>query len=358
MSAKLNPLANPKGQKKLCEICQKPAHIQCTRCRVTFYCNTEHQQADWVSIHEKVCQLLILIRKPAPFHAVQADRDKQRNEIRRRQEELIEISQAAARRRLSEGSHQEALPAAQFSLRCAMDVYGSSAIRLVPSYLLMAEASMGLGKLVQAKEYLSLAEWTVVQTPNCSNNTLHQLHRNMGRLYAATGDLEEALWHLAEDVFYATEGFGLDSVVTCQGYFLMANVFLRQNKADIANSIYSEVARKWHIHLTRLLVQKHTQEHVQAEQLLDEGQRAEAEQTLRTLLEAQEQSSKPQLEQSAILAHCLAMLWYLSDCSEKALEFGRKAMELSQQVSELNLSDPIKALLERAEESLMVVKTN
>ena len=33
----LNPLANPKGIKLLCELCQKPAFIQCTKCRVTYY---------------------------------------------------------------------------------------------------------------------------------------------------------------------------------------------------------------------------------------------------------------------------------------------------------------------------------
>ena len=33
----LNPLANPKGVKKLCELCQKPAFLECLDCRVTYY---------------------------------------------------------------------------------------------------------------------------------------------------------------------------------------------------------------------------------------------------------------------------------------------------------------------------------
>jgi hypothetical protein len=33
----INPLANPKGVKLLCELCGKPAYIQCTSCRVTYY---------------------------------------------------------------------------------------------------------------------------------------------------------------------------------------------------------------------------------------------------------------------------------------------------------------------------------
>ena len=36
-----------------------------------------------------------------------------------------------------------------------MDVFGSGSIELVPAYLILAESSIGLGKLVQAEEYLS-----------------------------------------------------------------------------------------------------------------------------------------------------------------------------------------------------------
>ena len=33
----INPLANPKGIKLNCELCNKPAFIYCTKCRVTHY---------------------------------------------------------------------------------------------------------------------------------------------------------------------------------------------------------------------------------------------------------------------------------------------------------------------------------
>lgn len=42
-------------------------------------------------------------------------------------------------------------------------------------------------------------------------------------------------------VYYASEEFGLDSVVTAEGYYLMANVFVKQEKTDITLSLYSEV---------------------------------------------------------------------------------------------------------------------
>jgi len=33
----IDPLANAKGVVRVCELCQKPAYIQCSDCRVTFY---------------------------------------------------------------------------------------------------------------------------------------------------------------------------------------------------------------------------------------------------------------------------------------------------------------------------------
>lgn len=48
-----------------------------------------------------------------------------------------------AQNKLSEGKHQEALPAAQFCLRCSIEVHGVSTVQIVPAYLLLAEANMG-----------------------------------------------------------------------------------------------------------------------------------------------------------------------------------------------------------------------
>lgn len=42
---------------------------------VSLCSDVAHQQADWNSIHEKVCELLSSIRTPAPFSCFQADSD-------------------------------------------------------------------------------------------------------------------------------------------------------------------------------------------------------------------------------------------------------------------------------------------
>ena len=46
---------------------------------------------------------------------------------------------------------------------------------------------------LQAEEFLSLANWSVLKNPDCSNHLRSQLHRNFGKLYSAQGKLDEAL---------------------------------------------------------------------------------------------------------------------------------------------------------------------
>lgn len=58
----------------------------------------------------------------------------------------------------------------------------------------------GLGRIVQAEEYLSQAQWTVLKSAECCHATHSLLHRNLGLLYMAKENYEEARYHLANDV--------------------------------------------------------------------------------------------------------------------------------------------------------------
>ena len=39
---------------KLCMVCLRPSTYQCARCKCVFYCNKDHQKADWLN-HRKYC---------------------------------------------------------------------------------------------------------------------------------------------------------------------------------------------------------------------------------------------------------------------------------------------------------------
>ncbi|NWY50715.1 ZMY12 protein, partial [Chionis minor] len=201
----------------------------------------DHQKADWVSIHQRICQLLIPIRTSLPFLLSEKERKHGAEQLVKRQKYIIDLVHSAAREFILEGKHKEAIPAALHALRFGTEVYGSNSVQLLPAYLLLAEASTGVGHLPEASKYLSQAQWIALRTPECSAAVQCKLHRSLGLFWAAAGDFEQALYHLANDIYLASSAFGLKSLETSGGYFHMANVFFRQNKTDIANSLYAEV---------------------------------------------------------------------------------------------------------------------
>eukprot|EP00842_Homolaphlyctis_polyrhiza_P001117 jgi/Hompol1/2005/HPOL_005309-RA len=163
-SIHINPLANPKGVRLTCELCAKPAYIQCKDCRVTFYCDREHQTLDANGIHDKICQLLIPLRTPVAVLGSEEERAHREKQTRSRQLQLLQITKTEAHKLLFEGQ-ATALQALRFS----MDVSGPSSIDLVPSYLLLGEASIGLKQYKQAEDYLSLAKWAILKADHCEN---------------------------------------------------------------------------------------------------------------------------------------------------------------------------------------------
>ena len=56
---------------------------------------------------------------------------------------MIELCRTEGQKLLFEGKYDQAVPAALQSLKFAIEVYGLSSIELVPSYLILGEASIG-----------------------------------------------------------------------------------------------------------------------------------------------------------------------------------------------------------------------
>ncbi|XP_048580934.1 zinc finger MYND domain-containing protein 12 [Nematostella vectensis] len=334
----INPLANPKGVKLVCELCQKPAFVQCTDCRVTYYCGPEHQRADWLGIHEKICQLLMALRSPIPFLGSEDERQHRKQQQIIRQKQMIDLCRTEGQKLLFEGKYDRAVPAALQSLKFSIDIYGLSSIELVPSYLILGEASIGLGKLSQAEEYLAQAEWTALKTPGCDNAIKSRLYRNLGLLNAAKGNFSDALTLLADDIYHSSLQHGTDDIHTSGGYFHMANVFNRQNKLDVAFSLYNQVTDIWYEHLSKLVGQR-TQTPAKPSgigpafnsgiptgfDVLDEAQEAEAIQVIHAILELREQQSMQTPSVMCKIYFTVAMLQFVLGNMQKARDFGIKA---------------------------------
>merc|ERR1712153_254277 len=190
----------------------------CQFCRSTYYCSHDHRTLDWDGIHEKICGAISVIRGPAG-DKVGSDEERaaRENELHDFRMALIEAAKNEAMRYLARGDFELAIPGALQALRHSAQVFGQGRLELIPHYLLLAEANMGLDRHKQAEEYLSLANWAVVKTPDVGLDVRSQLHRNFGKLYASQGRHEEALQQLAHDVYYSLQqndaSFGFYSLV-------------------------------------------------------------------------------------------------------------------------------------------------
>ncbi|XP_025909403.1 zinc finger MYND domain-containing protein 12, partial [Nothoprocta perdicaria] len=274
-----------------------------------------------------------------------------------RQKYIIDVAQSTAQKFILEGEPGKAIPAGLQALRFSIRVYGACSVDVVPAYLLLAEACMDAGCLMQATTYLSQAQWLILKTPACSLAVQLKLHRDLGLLYAAKGDLEQSLYHLANDIYLASCAFGPDAVQAAEGYFHMAKIFLRQNKTDVANSLFAEVTAIWHAFLLKSV---QTQEQILktqaeaspfdedrdvSEEPLTEAQQTEAIQALNTILDFREKAPKQQPDGTAKVLHSLAMLYYLNGDLSKAREMGAKALDLMKQLPQQESLEAVDHLL-------------
>ncbi|XP_070116319.1 zinc finger MYND domain-containing protein 12 isoform X2 [Equus przewalskii] len=319
------PLAVPKGRRLCCEVCDAPAERVCTACTVTYYCGVVHQRADWGSIHEKICQLLIPLRTSMPFYNSEEERKHGLQQLQQRQH-LIEFCYTVAQKYLFEGKHEDAVPAALHSLRFRMNVHGLSSVELVPAYLLLAEASLGLGRIVQAEEYLCQAQWTVLKSTECSYATHSLLHRNLGLLYMAKENYEEARYHLANDIYFASCAFGTEDIRTSGGYFHLANIFYGLKKLDRADTLYTKVSEIWNKYLNnhyQVLSQARIQQidllgkRFETDTGLDEAQEAEAIRILTSIWNIRESTSDTAPQKTIFVLKTLVMLYHLMMNSSK-----------------------------------------
>uniref|UniRef100_A0A8B9FI43 Zinc finger MYND-type containing 12 n=1 Tax=Amazona collaria TaxID=241587 RepID=A0A8B9FI43_9PSIT len=317
----------------------------------------DHHKADWVSIHQQTCQLLIPTRTSLPCPTTERERKRGTEQLLRRQKYIIDAAFSTAQELVWAGKHEEARPAALHALRFSIEVYGSDSLQLLPAYLLLAEACAGAGHLPEASQYLSQAEWIILRTPDCSAAVQHKLHRSLGLFCAAKGDFEKALYHLANDVYLASSTFGLTSIEASGGYFHMADVFFRQNKVDIANSLYTEVTSAWHSFLLKSLQAQQqvpksrpetsvfTEDREVSEEPLTEAQQVEGIRVLNAILDIREQAPTQQPGETARVLHALAMLHYLLMDVPKARELGLKAFELLKQLPQQESPEPLGYLL-------------
>jgi tetratricopeptide (TPR) repeat protein len=340
MEISVNPLAVPKGKKVLCEICQQPAHLQCALCKVTCYCGQEHRDEDLVSIHEKICSILSQL-KSQDTHATSESERREKAEWRREQQrKIVDIALSEGYHMLHSQNYSRVIPAALQALHHSKELYGNSDIRIVPTYMVIARAAIGSGRLEEARQYLSQAQWVILSSPNPSPEHQSQLHRNLGLLALARGETSEARRHLAEDIYQSSVAFGPETVQTAGGYFHLATAFAREDKPDVVISLHNQVIKIWTLYLKELLTKKpDVQEDEDSllsprhrpveEPLLSPADKAEVVHMLTTICALREKHTKSLPPVMINIYQAMALLSLVLKDHGKARDYLRKAVDLA-----------------------------
>lgn len=243
----LNTLAFPKGKLPRCELTGLPAAVQCVTPHITlYYATKEHAEEAWHGIMHKIAPLLGPLRAPSVVVGSEEDRAKREYTMEMSKKALIDLCTQEASKFLVAGRYELALPGAIQALAFLKDIHGEGAVEMIAPYLQLAEANLGLGRFQQAEEFLSLANWSILKNPDCSNNLRSQLHRNFGKLYSAQGKLDRALVELSHDIYCSSLEAGPEHIDTSAGYYHTASVFYAQHRIENALAFYDKVVDIWY----------------------------------------------------------------------------------------------------------------
>jgi len=232
----------------------KPATVSLVTPLVTLnFSSKDAAMQAWDGILCKIAHVLGTLLAPQPLVGSEEERTKRFTAVQGTKLALIALCNEEAARHVVQGRFELAIPAAQYALRFGTSIFGEGKLQLVPSYLRLAEAYLGLLLYKQAEEFLTLANWALLKSGGASNALRSQLRRNFGKLYASQGRYEEALRQLADDVYYSSLMVGPEHIDTSGGYYQLGNVFYSMNKIESALAMYDKVVDIWYKCLAALM---------------------------------------------------------------------------------------------------------
>lgn len=246
----INPLSAPRGVRLVDELTGKPAALEINLGGVHFYYATKQSfYLDWEGV---LCALAPMYAELAASGGVvgtQSERAVQNARNLEIQNMMTVICDHAAQHHLVRKRFELAIPAGLRGLRLLISLHGDSSVKLIPTYLQLAEANLGLGRHIQADDFLSKCNWVVLRCPSTPNRLRGRLHRNYGRLFAFQGDSAAAVAAFAKDVFFTSLAVGPESVDVCAALFLMEQVFQAQGRLEAALAMADKVVDIYYKHL-------------------------------------------------------------------------------------------------------------
>ena len=249
----LNLLALPRNDSPRCELTGLAAQVQLVTPYCTlFYANEAVAEQSWYGIIQKIAHLLAPLLQPAPMIGTADERVKRAKNVKLSKHSLIEFCLAESSNHLSSQKFQLAVPAASQALKFSKELEGEMSILMVEPYLQLGQASLGLNRYSQTQEYLSLANWIVMNTEECSDLTRSRLYQLLGQLQLAQGLFDKAKVDFAQCIYFSSRFYGAEAIQTSSGYFRLGDCFLAQGNVESALALFDKVVDVWYKYLSNV----------------------------------------------------------------------------------------------------------
>ncbi|XP_023234048.1 zinc finger MYND domain-containing protein 12-like isoform X1 [Centruroides sculpturatus] len=228
-----------------CQVCRRlDSTLCCTECKTAFYCSSEHQQNDWVSLHKDICNKLLNLQMKASS-TVKGSRQI-RQEIEKLKKEIYVIATLKMEEYFMEGKYHLSLPALSQCLQWCPELFGDNSKEFIIPYSILAEICLDCKDLQQATHAISFAEWIDKKTKHKSDNKiLATLNRARGRLSLAENKLKNAIYFFSENIVYAVELLGMNHVGTACSYYYLGEALYRNGDKQGSFSALQKMATLW-----------------------------------------------------------------------------------------------------------------
>ncbi|CAK4651823.1 unnamed protein product [Aphanomyces euteiches] len=159
-------------------------------------------------------------------------------------------------------------------VRDAVELYGKSALAMVPYYLCMAEVGLELSHMNQVEEVLALSVWNLVRaSEEDAANEIHTLgHRARvckmyGRYHSECEHFDEAVKQAANGVYYSSLIHGPEHIETSTLYFTLGVIFQKMFRTEEALGMFDKVVEIWYKHLMSISNQASSDENVERDRV-------------------------------------------------------------------------------------------
>ncbi|XP_024519362.1 uncharacterized protein LOC112342176 [Selaginella moellendorffii] len=128
---------------------------------------------------------------------------------------------------IGELQYEEALPLAMDAVQIGQKLfYPRHTPQLVPLYLMVIQANLGLERVMQSEDLLGLAAWLLLQdTSGARHNAMRaELGRLYGQLHVIKGNVDEALKAYSEEIYYNSLEYGVYDTHTSVSFFHLGQV--------------------------------------------------------------------------------------------------------------------------------------